>query len=350
MAYSDLDEAERAHFDEYCRCGGSRTGTRSPTTRRSARTRPASGWTRAQNYIWRLANGIEGRDKGWKIANRQARYDQLGPNKLNTCEPRHEVRLPACGSLTASERVHIEEREGYLAIATVDAEQRARKIENGRWLINRRQQLYRLIKEEPRASNLAARQRRYRDLCIATQHGIHHTRWKRSHNAYGVPLKPEEPKSKGGREFCLRRARSYLGTSERPAGSNRGPHISDWQRRVYGSDGVAWCACFTTCMAWDAGVEGSGSAGVAVCMDLARRGAGIYRGITTNPDRVRKGDHAVISCGSCHIALVDGPSPWDTVEGNTSPGAEGSQFNGGTVADRNRRGAVVAWLLVRFDD
>jgi hypothetical protein len=88
---------------------------------------------------------------------------------------------------------------------------------------------------------------------------------------------------------------------------------------------------------------------VAVCCSLARQGRGIYRGATTDPSRVRAGDHAVISCESCHIEMVTSDTDaYACIGGNTSPGSGGSQFNGGGVFVRNRRGQVRLWLLVRF--
>jgi hypothetical protein len=103
-------------------------------------------------------------------------------------------------------------------------------------------------------------------------------------------------------------------------------------------------------MVWDAGVSGKSSAGVAVCMAMAQRGQGMFRGWTTDPSKVQRGDLAVIGCGSCHIGLVaDSSNPYHTLEGNTSPGQEGSQFNGGCVAEKTRsKGEVIGWCLVDF--
>ena len=146
----------------------------------------------------------------------------------------------------------------------------------------------------------------------------------------------------------MQRCENYLGVNESPAESNKGqPQPCGWQDRVYGSCGVAWCACFAVCMAWDAGVQGSGTAGVSANIDLAKRGAGIFRGYTTDSSRVQPGDHAMISCSTCHTGVVVDP-PYTNIEGNTSPGSEGSQYNGGCVAKRNRQGAVIGWGLVRF--
>ncbi len=237
MAYSDLLESEQAYWDEYT-CLRALTDWDGFDERLDGFKREARAWLDQRNdYIWRLANGLEGGEpRGWNTAKRRARYDQLQPGSLNDGEPRHEVRLPAPGVLTDMERVYLEAREVYLTIDSADAKQRARKEAVTGVLVKRRQQLYRLIKAEPRHKYVASRKRRYEALCIATNHGAAYKRWNKTHNKYGVPLKPPEEQDKG-REWCLKHARSFLGTSEQPAGSNRGPHISDWQRRVIGADG-----------------------------------------------------------------------------------------------------------------
>jgi hypothetical protein len=104
-------------------------------------------------------------------------------------------------------------------------------------------------------------------------------------------------------------------------------------------------------MAWDAGAVGSSSAAVQYCIELAKQHSGIYRGWTTDPDDVLRGDLAVISCSTCHIGMVvDSDDAYHTIEGNTSPGSEGSQYDGGCVAERHREGAVVGWCLVDYPD
>jgi hypothetical protein len=135
---------------------------------------------------------------------------------------------------------------------------------------------------------------------------------------------------------------------ERPAGSNRGsPQPSGWQKRVIGADGYAWCACFTTCMAWDAGVKGGSSAGVVVCMDMAQKGQGMFRGWTTDPSKVLRGDFAVVGCPSCHIGLVvDSDNPCHLIEGN---GNDGGSYNGGEVVEKRRsRSEIKGWCLVDY--
>ena len=186
---------------------------------------------------------------------------------------------------------------------------------------------------------------------IATKTGSGYENWKKTHNIT-TGEKKDDPKSTG-RDAAVKNAKSYLGTKENPLGSNKGsPQPSKWQQRVLGYDGQPWCACFVTCMAWDAGVSGYGSAGVQQCVNYAKAGTSnsIYRAWTTDPSKVRKGDHAVIGSTSTHIEMViDDSDAKHTIGGNTSGSYNGSQSNGDGVYERWRGSDVVGWCLVRFD-
>jgi hypothetical protein len=115
-------------------------------------------------------------------------------------------------------------------------------------------------------------------------------------------------------------------------------------RRVYGGTGIPWCACFAVCSAWDAGVKGSGTASVQLNVNLARKGQGIYRGYTTDPSRVRAGDHCAVISTSTHTEVVV-DAPYMCIGGNTGPS---NISNGGMVAGpTNRRGKIVGWMLIR---
>jgi hypothetical protein len=339
MPYADLTEAEQAHFDEYANL---RQISDWPgfTAGQDARKRATRTWLLDQRARIKQAAEKDGAS-GWKTAKRKERYAFLEPANLNRGAPKHEVRLPCPGSATDLEAVHIEEREVYLSFKSTTDAQKARKQANADWLVNRRKQLYGLQKSDPKK---AGRRARYEALCIATHYGTAYERWDKEHNRWGEPLST----GKDFRTKIVEDCRKALGTSERPAGSNRGsPQPSGWQKRVYGGDGVPWCACFAVCTAWDAKVKGTGTASVQLNVNLARQGRGIYRGWTTDPARVRPGDHCAIGGTSSHTGVVVGPTAYDTIEGNTSPGTEGSQYNGGTTARRNRKGAIVGWMLIR---
>ena len=194
------------------------------------------------------------------------------------------------------------------------------------------------------------RSTRYENLCIATHYGDAYAAWDKDHNKWGQPYTPDDSGEGSGRSACKDWLEGFLGVSENPSGSNRGsPQPSKWQERVYGDDGVPWCACFAGCSAWDNGVSGSVTAGVANNTELARQGKGIYKGYTTDPSRVHAGDHAFI--GSDHTGVIYDRESMTTIEGNTSPGSEGSQYNGGCVAKRDRGGGYwTGYGLVRFPD
>jgi hypothetical protein len=346
--YAQLTEAEKAHWDEYCRL---RELSDWPgfTEGQDERRADAREWLVAQRkFIWRCAEGKETPEypAGWSRNDRRERYEQLKDDRLNTGSCRRVAQLPRNGA-TDTERVLLAERCVWWIVASTTDEQKARKQSCTDWLIERRQQVYGLIQDGSARENEANyRFDRYANLCVATKWGKTYDEWAKTHDpATGEPV----GSASSARADAVANARRYLGTSESPAGSNRGPQIDKWCQRVYGGTGVPWCACFATCMAWDAGAKGSSSAGVQVIVDMARKKQGIYRGWTTDPTKVLRGDLAVIACTSCHIEMVtSSDDAYDCIGGNTSPGTEGSQYNGGTVAHRQRRGEVVGWALVDY--
>lgn len=139
-------------------------------------------------------------------------------------------------------------------------------------------------------------------------------------------------------------ARGELGYTEDPAGSNKTKY-----GKAYGWDGVPWCCSFLwwvfqqadEAMAFFAGAK------TASCTTLAKW----YKaqGQTVPVDEVQPGDIVFLNfhggTAKEHCGLVVGTT-WDyhydrllsstTIEGNTSPGMEGSQDNGGCVALKTR--------------
>jgi hypothetical protein len=85
-------------------------------------------------------------------------------------------------------------------------------------------------------------------------------------------------------------------------------------------------------------------------VQLAKQGKGIYKGWTTDPSKVHAGDHAFI--GDDHQGVIYDRDTGETIEGNTSSGSGGSQWNGGQVAKRNRGWGywTSGFGLVRFPD
>jgi hypothetical protein len=346
MSYGDLTEAEQAHWNEYTNLRSISDWPGFDPAQDQRRADSRAWLDDRQDYIWRLAEGkIEGEQAGWDIAHRQQRYDFLAPANLNAGAPKHEVRLPCPGTATDTEKVYIEEREVYLAFGSTTEQQKARKQAQVDWLVARRKQVWHLMQDDPGGNEQNDRQARYDALCVATHHGQAYEDWEDTHNAWGAPYSTED--EAGGRSACKDWLDSQLGVHENPDGSNTGrDQPSGWQERVYGSDGVPWCACFAVCSSWDAGVGGTGTAGVANNTDLAKRGEGIYRGYTTDPAKVHAGDHAFIS--DDHTGVIYDRETGTTVEGNTS-GSD--QWNGGQVAKRDRGyGYWTGFGLVRFDD
>jgi hypothetical protein len=347
VSYGDLTEGEKAHWNEF-------TNLRQISdwpgfdADQDARKVASKTWLQDRRAeLWHDLNDEPVDDEANRKNKRRQRYDFLKDDNLNRGAPKHEYRLPAPATMTDTEKVYVEEREVYLIFDSTTDAQKERKLDNLYWLQDRRKQLWHLIEDSSDEENKANdRANRYEALCVATHHGQAWTDYQKSHNKYGVPYSEDEGK---GRSWCKDHANGYIGVKENPAGSNKGrEHPSGWQERVYGSDGVAWCACYSTCMAQDAGIDGAGSAAVSYCMDMAKKGQGIYKGWTTDPSRVHTGDHAVIGCSTCHIGVVTSP-PYGCTEGNTSA-SNGSNYNGGEVAKHDRHGDIVGWCLVRFDD
>jgi hypothetical protein len=337
--YGDLTEGEQCTFDEYTNLRAISDWPGFDDAQDDRRAESRQWLLERQDYIYALALGLVlGETPGWDTANRGQRYDYL--STLNSGAPKHEVRLPCSGSATNSEKSYIEEREVYLAFASAYETQTARKQANVDWLVTQRKKLWHLMADDPDGNGPNDRQTRYENLCIATHYGQVYIDWDAAHNKWG------QPHSENTRDAIKQWLDGHIGVHEAPDGSNKGEaQPSTWQRRVYGSDGVPWCACFSVCSAWDNGVSGTGTAGVANNTELAKRGEGIYRGFTTDPSKVRVGDHAFI--GSDHTGVIyatDGT----TVEGNTSN--SGSQFNGGQVVKKNRGWAYwTGFGLIRAD-
>jgi hypothetical protein len=349
MAYSDLTETEQHYWDEYATLRAI-TDWEGFTEAQMNRKQAARDWlVNQRKEIWRCAEGKKPQDckPGWNINNRSARYATLSDDNLNNATAKHEYTLPANGCVP-SEKAYIEEREGYLMIGgdgkSADDEQKARKTANSDWLVERRKKVWHLGEDE--GWDEADRQLRYQNLCIATHTGEAWEEYEASHNKYGQAITEESGTSSRGQ--CVSNCRKHLGVKENPTGSNRGsPQPDKWEHRVYGSSGVPWCACFATCMAWDVGVKGSGSAGVQVLVDMARQGTGMMRGYTTDPSAVLRGDFAIVGCTSCHVGVViDTDNPCHLIEGN---GDDGGSYNGGEVVERHRgRSEIVGWCLVDY--
>ncbi len=146
--------------------------------------------------------------------------------------------------------------------------------------------------------------------------------------------------------LVVAKARSYIGVTEDPAGSNCNPFSSYLGRPCH-----YWCADFTAAVLRQCGAPiPPGADTASTRLNLAAwKKAGQWVG----PHEIQPGDVAFF-----HISGRNGSNPnvpdhtgiavqaaggsfLATVEGNTSSGASGSQDNGGGVYARNRRLTVV---------
>lgn len=158
---------------------------------------------------------------------------------------------------------------------------------------------------------------------------------------------------KSPRQKAVEYAAGFIGTTEKPAGSNRHPGtvIDRCQEALGfvlrpGKNGVAWCGCFAAYVLAHAGVRGITSrlASVALIEDDARARRGPFRGWSSSAHGALRGDLAVIGGRGVHVepiekVYLDGSC--DTIGGNTSPDNNGSQANGGGVWRRHRSAASI---------
>lgn len=134
-------------------------------------------------------------------------------------------------------------------------------------------------------------------------------------------------------------ARGELGVTEKPSGSNFTKY-GFW----YGVDGVPWCVIFLCWLFDQAGERMAffGGGKTASCGTLLRW----YReqGLTVDVSDIDIGDIVLLNFHGgkdpehCGLVVEKGllAGTWYTIEGNTTPGEEGSQDNGGCVARKLR--------------
>jgi hypothetical protein len=163
---------------------------------------------------------------------------------------------------------------------------------------------------------------------------------------------------------ALRWLTRHRGCTEQPAGSNsdrRGDGIRAAQLRLaLGASwltGQPWCGVWAASALLAAGVKGVTSrlASVALIEDDARARRRPFRGWTTNPRRVLRGDLVVLFGRGVHVEVVRGVYPRlglvRTDGGNTTAGNAGNQANGGGSFARWRPLSVVhGFALVDYPD
>lgn len=167
---------------------------------------------------------------------------------------------------------------------------------------------------------------------------------------------PATRKAPGERARAVNWAKSRVGVTEHPPGSNQGRYITAWQElSSYPGGGVAWCQCFVNASAyvgsrkrinpaWFGGytpsvveMANNGEHGLKrISLDAARPGDWVYFNFP--------GGESVDHVGLFMHKNSDGTI--STIEGNTSAeGASGSQSNGGGVFRRTRDRSLVAAVV-----
>ncbi len=153
-------------------------------------------------------------------------------------------------------------------------------------------------------------------------------------------------------------ARQWIGKTEDPPGSNRAPWgLTAWQQ-AFGSwlVGQAWCGVLCGTALVNAGVKAVNSrvAGVVLILEDALHGRNgmdhvVYRrrtgwgGVTAG----KPGDLVGLFGEGTHVGMIERrvPGGWQTIEGNTSPGAGGSQNAGGGCFRRIRPDSAVVYIV-----
>ena len=138
-------------------------------------------------------------------------------------------------------------------------------------------------------------------------------------------------------EAVIRVAEGELGYTESPPGSNRTKYGA-----AYGLDGYSWCVMFLWWCFREAGESAAfyGGGRTASCGALMRYYQSRGRWVTGN---YQPGDIVILNFSGtqdtehCGIVMESHPDgSVTTIEGNTTPGLEGSQDNGGSVARKRR--------------
>jgi hypothetical protein len=193
-------------------------------------------------------------------------------------------------------------------------------------------------------------------VSVYTQRLIRNPRWRTPLERHRATSrwKAYKGRHKSGAEAVLAACRGHIGETEHPAGSNRGPWVSKWQRE-FGIDGQPWCGAFVGYyLQHVAGLPIP--SGVVYTPNIRSYGATRTGGFDSlhSWDGRQPGDLILfkwpgISSDFCdHVGILDADRV-HTIEGNTSSGTSGSQNNGGGVYRRDRGSAdVVAVVRPRY--
>lgn len=146
----------------------------------------------------------------------------------------------------------------------------------------------------------------------------------------------------------IERAKGELGVCESPANSNLVKY-NDW---LYGRKGVSapWCAAF---ISWLFKPEQGLCKKTASCLEMLewfeKRGQIVK---TPQPGDIVFFKYSTNNRRTNHVGLVVSVHDKiiNTIEGNTSNATNGSQDNGGMVAQRNRYKNIVAYARPKYNE
>lgn len=150
-------------------------------------------------------------------------------------------------------------------------------------------------------------------------------------------------------------ALKYVGVTEKPAGSNWGPHIETWIRAAGYTSSVPWCGCFVNAVLMAAGLpSGAGWIGYTPAI-VAHAKQNIDGWSWHGPGDGRRGDLALFDTPggdpAVHVEWTRrqlSPTRYATIGGNTSDDDGGSQANGGMVASREDRSTEGYFRIIGF--
>ena len=138
-------------------------------------------------------------------------------------------------------------------------------------------------------------------------------------------------------EKVLALARAELGTKESPANSNRVKYNTWFYGRDVSGAAYPWCMAFVQ-WCFD-------QVGIPLPLKTASCSALLSWYQKNQPESVRRkpqpGDIIIYDFGHTGIVENAGSETVTAIEGNTSPGAAGSQSNGGQVCRRTRKTTLV---------
>ena len=147
-------------------------------------------------------------------------------------------------------------------------------------------------------------------------------------------------------EQVLSLARGEIGVKESPAGSNQVKYNTWYYGREVSGAAYPWCMAFVQ---WVFDQAGEGlpckTASCSALLNWYKK-----HQPTCVVETPRPGDIVIYNFGHTGVVEAAGSGTVTAIEGNTSPGAAGSQDNGGMVCRRTRKNMLVTAYLRPFEE